>query len=335
MGLSPFRRRSKGALVVAGVLAAGVLTTVGAAQAGVAKWGPDAAPVSAGVQVADNTASAKPGVALAARASLSAAKALSPEVTPALNGYGVVSAEYVNPAGAQSLGTVLCPTGKVAFGGGVLGNSFGVQQSVNSSYPMVSSGVAKGWGAFVDNAGITDETFIVYAVCAKKPANYAIVSAALDNPIGTQTTGSVACPIGSTGVQMKPFAGGAIGSSTGLLQNINTSIPVKSARSWRVDMNNASALDQSVSVYVVCGLKSGWKVFTGAAVTNGPNIQTAARAACGTGLTSVGGGLFSSSGSTSVDLNGTYPDTGTSWLSFENNPTATTPTITPYVVCLS
>jgi hypothetical protein len=338
---SNYRFPPRGAVLVLLALLVGVLTTFGAAQAAnpragvLAKPGPDAVPATAGAAIIDNALSAKQGVAALLPTSTPAGKAHSIGVLPALTGYVVNSSEFVNPAGSQSFGKVDCPLGTVAFGGGVLGNSDSLYQNVNSSYPRISGSVATGWGGYVDNASNDDAVFLVYVVCAKKPANYAVVSATFDNPAGTQTSGNVACPIGSTGVQMKPFGGGAIGSSSGLGENINTSIPVKSTRSWRADMNNASGTDAKLTVYAVCGLRSGWTVVKGAAVTNAANIQTSAGIGCTAGLTSVGGGLFSSSANTAVNLNGTYPDSSSSWLSYENNASSGNPTITPYVVCLS
>src|SRR5439155_18509698 len=89
----------------------------------IAKPGPDAVPAIAGVVVGDNSGSAKQGVAAGAPASTAAGKAHSADVSPDLNGYVVVSSEFVNPAGSQSFGKVDCPAGTVGFGGGVLGNS--------------------------------------------------------------------------------------------------------------------------------------------------------------------------------------------------------------------
>ena len=329
-------RKSKGAILVTIVLGVAALATFGAAQAANGpKPGADALRATAGVAAGDNTGSAKPGIAAAARTSAPASKAGSAGASPDLNGYVVVSEEFVNPAGAQSFGEVDCPAGKVAFGGGVLGNSFSLFQNVNSSYPAVSGGVAVGWKGYVDNGSGDDSVFLVYAVCAKKPAHYAVVSATFDNPTGMQTSAAVACPTASNGTQMKPFGGGAFSTSPALGQDINTTIPSKRTRSWRTDMNNGTGTDESFTVYAVCGLKAGWKVIQGPAVTNPANDQTSASVSCPAGLVSVGGGLYSSSGNTAVNLNGTYPNTSSSWLSYENNATAGNQTITPYVVCLA
>jgi hypothetical protein len=331
------RDRVRRAALLAAVLAAGVVTAVGAAQAASlgAKPGPESGAASGGARVAENAAGTKEGVAAGAPATLVGGKAPAGAVSPALSGYVVAKVELVNPAFSQTFGKADCPAGTVAFGGGVLSNSVTLLQNVNSTYPIVSGGVATGWGGYVDNASPDDLVFLVYAVCATKPANYAVVGVTLDNPPSTQTSGTVTCPVGSTGTQMKPFGGGGFGSSSGVDQNLNTTIPVKGTRGWRVDMNNASGTDASVTVYAVCGLRSGWSVVKGSAVATGPNSQTFVRALCPAGRTSVGGGIYSSSSSTAVDLNGSYPDASSSWLSYENNASQGSSTITPYAVCLA
>ncbi len=334
-----FRLRPKGAVIVATAL--GAVALAGVAQAGVAgvgegKPGPAAVPATAGVVALDNALTAKPDVPPAARATVAGPKAVGADVTPDLAGYTIVQHEFVNPAGLQSLGMVDCPAGTVAYGGGALANSVSADQNINSSYPLVSGSVASGWVGYVNNASNQDFVFLVYAVCAKKPTNYAVVSTTFSNPHGLQTSGSVQCPIASTGVRMKPFGGGALGSSSTTTQNMNSTLPVKSTRSWRADMNNADSVDHTFTVYAVCGLRGGWAVIKGAAVQNPPLSQSFAGVACTAGLTSVGGGLFSSSGNTQIDLNGSYPDSSSSWLGYEdNNTVGTSATITPYVVCLS
>lgn len=337
-----FRRRSKGAVLVATAVAVAALAAVGAAQAGAgAKPGPEALPATAGVVAPNESATPKPGVAPATAVAGFATKGLSGDVVPYVKGYTLVKDEFVNPAFSQSLGTVSCPTGTVALGGGVLGNALSFNQNINSSYPWVVGGVAKGWIGYVNNSFNDDYVFLVYAICGKKPTNYAVVTATFDNPPSSQTSGSVACPVGSTGVQMKPFSGGALGSSSTTDQNINSTLPVKSARSWRADMNNAGSVDHTFTVYAVCGLLSGWTVVKGAAVSNAPRTEAHAEVECTAGLTSVGGGIYSSSSNTAVDLNGSSPgdhlgEASPAWNGYENNPTTTvSASITPYVVCLA
>jgi hypothetical protein len=313
-----------------GVVAA--LALVPAAAASAAKPGPAAVAGHPGVAMLDNHAQLK-GAAPAGLSSLLGDKSPAGGASTDVNGYTVVnSGTLSNPNGAQSYGQVNCPTGKVAFSGGVFGGSTSVNQDINGSIPVVAGGLATGWGAYIDNASGADSTFSVWAVCAKKPKNYAVVSLGFTNSAGTQNSQTVSCPLASTGKPMKVLGGGGIGGSTGLLQNLNTTIPSgKSA--WRMDINNAGAFDASAATYAVCGGAKGWASVQGTAVSNPAGAQTPAYATCALGKTIIGGGVFSSSGSTSVNLNATWPDTATSWGVFENNASGSAASITPYGVC--
>ena len=135
---------------------------------------------------------------------------------------------------------------------------------------------------------------------------------------------------------MKPLGGGAFGSLVSLLQNINSTIP--QGNGWRVDMNNGSASVASFAVYSVCGKVGGWKVVSGPSVSNPANLQAFASVSCpltgrGVQLLVIGGGVFSSSASTAVNVNSTFPLNSTEWADFENNATASDVSITPYAVC--
>ena len=81
----------------------------------------------------------------------------------------VLSAAFDNPPGAQSPGTVQCPAGEYATGGGLPGST--VYQSANASYPNVdSNGHMTGWKAWMNNNGPTDAKLYVWVVCAPATA---------------------------------------------------------------------------------------------------------------------------------------------------------------------
>jgi hypothetical protein len=77
----------------------------------------------------------------------------------------VVSAAIANPAGAQTGGSVNCPAGEFATGGGISGSTTG--QAANASYPLTdpTTGHNDGWDAFMNNTGTTAGTFHVYVIC--------------------------------------------------------------------------------------------------------------------------------------------------------------------------
>jgi hypothetical protein len=76
----------------------------------------------------------------------------------------VASAPQTVTASNLSVGTALCSAGKVAVGGGAK-----VDDPTNvfivDTYPNADGG---GWTTTVANAGTTDSTYTVYAVCATK-----------------------------------------------------------------------------------------------------------------------------------------------------------------------
>jgi hypothetical protein len=163
-----------------------------------------------------------------------------------------------------------------------------------------------------------------------------VVFANFYNPSFTHTVATVQCPIGPLGIRLKPFGGGARddGDLTDLRKNINSLLPVKLGNMWRVDYNNGSPEDSFINVYAVCGQRGGWEVDAGAPVTNPAGSQTFAGVSCSAGKTSVGGGAFSNSAITSVNLNTTGPESSSSWGSYENNASGSDATVQPYAVCL-
>jgi hypothetical protein len=318
-----------------GALCCGVLVAVtlaGSADgARTGKAGPGAIAATRGSTVVDNTAptsKAGAGVPTATAGARTAAAPGSPPSWTVVNS-GAVS----NPAGRQTLGSVACPSGTVAWGGGVLGGSTGVLQNINGWYPIVSGGVATGWQGYMNNADSSDLSFFVYAVCAARPMHYSVQSLSLGNPNGSQTSGSVACPLNRKGKPFKAMGGGGYGVSSSVFQSINTSIPLTTG--WRVDMNNASGADSSEVVYVICGARGGYRIVTGPEVANPPGAQTAdVTVACPTGRVETGGGGFSSSGSTAVNMNSTVPDGSSEWRVDEDNNGAGDAFITAYAVCV-
>jgi len=78
----------------------------------------------------------------------------------------LTSAAIANPGGAQTGGSISCPAGQFATGGGISGSV--TAQSANASYPLLdpATGHNDGWVAFMNNTGTTAATFHVYVICA-------------------------------------------------------------------------------------------------------------------------------------------------------------------------
>jgi len=246
----------------------------------------------------------------------------------------VNSGTLPNTSGALSSGQATCPGGTVAWGGGVVGESTSIYQTVHASYPLVSSGVATAWVGYVNNASPDDSSFVVYAVCAAKPKKYSVQSASATNRADAQDDLVVTCPVvnSNTGKRSKALGGGGVGASVSLFQAINSSYPGNDT-SWTVDMNNRNPGASVFAAYVICGKPAVYKRKTGTFVVNPPGDQTQAVATCPGGTVPSGGGVASTSSETNVSLNSTYP-TGSGWGSFENNGSGTSYAISTRAVCV-
>jgi hypothetical protein len=243
---------------------------------------------------------------------------------PPIPGYTVVSSDQLtSPQGRQVRGTVTCPVGKVPLGGGVVVASTNVGANVNSSFPSPS-----GWVADVNNASPADTTFRVVAICAKQPRHYSIqASNIVDNPANTQSLAVALCPLGSL-----PLGGGAVSTSTSLFVNINTTQPF--GNEWKVFENNASTpeVDAEMQAFAICGKLPGYNVQVGPPAQNPPVTQIGVEVSCPAGTLPTGGGMISDFSNVGVNLNTSAPD-GSTWVSFEDNSSAFTPSALATVVC--
>jgi hypothetical protein len=319
-------------LLICGASVGVALAGSSGASPGTRKPGAGEVAARPGATVVDDTAlTSKPGTSAGAPVTVTGVKS-APGLSASPPGFAIVSKGFSNPAGSQTRGTVSCPTGTVAWGGGVYGPS--AFQSINSSYPHVVGGVAVGWDAYMNNTGGSATPSTVYAVCAAKPKHYSVHSLSFANTDGSQDLGVVACPLNSKGKPFKAFGGGAYGVSASLYQNINTTIP--GAGSWRVDMNNDTGGNSSFTVYVVCGARAGYEIVRSAPVDNPPGADSYAFIGSCQGVKALtGGGGYSSSSSIDVAMNATSPLTSEEWNVLEENNSGSSARITAYEVCVS
>lgn len=180
--------------------------------------------------------------------------------------------------------------------------------------------------------------FDVYVVCASQPKGYLILSSsAVDNPPGTESTAVVTCP---TGVGLKALGGGGWSNSGSVDVNLNSSFPVKSAHptafSWRVQMNNTSSSDATVTAFVVCGKEAGYAIKKSKPASVGIGAQDLVEAACPLTSVPLGGGVQDESGYVFTNLSSSYPILhNVYWAVFENNSDSVQHTIRAYVTCAS
>jgi hypothetical protein len=192
--------------------------------------------------------------------------------------------------------TAICPTGKVALGGGeqVVGEGTAdFHTALQESTPGTINGGAQSlWLNAVRNASGKPHTIGMFAVCGKQPAGYQVVRKDVNLPASGFIRDTAICPTGKV-----VLAGGAqvVGAGT---SNFNTRMYESSpgtinggAQSlWLVAMKNNSLIARTVGIFAVCGAKpSGYQV-----VRHDYNVAPGAflrnTAACPAGKVILGGG---------------------------------------------
>jgi hypothetical protein len=159
------------------------------------------------------------------------------------------------------------------------------------------------------------------------PPGYTRVSTGnLNLPAGTQTRGVATCPAGTV-----PFSGSVFVFSPSLVVNVNSSFP--SGTSWVADVNNGSGSAALFEVTVICGFQpTNYSVVESNDVSNPSAGHTTALAKCPKGSKPLGGGGLSSSTSSFVNMNSTFPQKG-NWRVDENNASANSATLNAFAVC--
>lgn len=195
---------------------------------------------------------------------------------------------------------------------------------------VVASGVAFAKSPHVGHAtrpGAGKSAAPAGVVPAGVPKRYVVVnSGALSASTGTQTRGTATCPAGAV-----IWGGGVFVSSISLAANINSSFP--SGNAWLGDVNNASGSSTTFNVYAICAKqpRTGYSVRT-ASFSNPVGAQTTGSVTCPAHSKPLGGGGFSSSGNTSVNINSDLP-LGNGWRVDMNNASTTAASLTTYVIC--
>jgi hypothetical protein len=199
-------------------------------------------------------------------------------------GYTIVrGAMMTAPSSPLDTGSdTLCPTGTVAWGGGVAFAGIGGQgETIGTTDPAGSAG----WNALVNNLSGSAASFSVHAICAKKPKGYKIVTASAANPSGAQTTATVTCPA-NTVVLSAGILSESDASSVGM-----TSLWPASSTKVTGKMLNASSSASTFQVEAVCAAKPARYSIAKLAVTLNTNTILEGGARCPTGTALLGGGV--------------------------------------------
>ena len=127
-----------------------------------------------------------------------------------------------------------------------------------------------------------------------------------------------------------PIGGGGTSNAFSSFVDMNRTLP--KGRSWIVKENNASATPAELTAVAVCGKLKGYRVVTGPAFTVAANSQKGGSAVCPAPTVPVGGGVFTSSKSVGVNVEGSIPS-GDRWDSFMNNNSGVAVTASAVAVC--
>lgn len=135
------------------------------------------------------------------------------------------------------------------------------------------------------------------------PKGYTVVTSDFTAYAGSQDADTAQCP----GAE-QPAGGGAFVSSSDLQVNLNRSYPYGGG--WIVSISNASASSTPVTAYAICMAHSPhYKVVQSAPASVNPESVNSQAVVCPAHTSVTGGGAYSSSPATDVNINSTVPNT--------------------------
>ena len=204
-------------------------------------------------------------------------------------GYDVVYAgPYTAPAGAQTIGGASCPSTKELVGGAVSTYNNDTTVDIDSSYPAGLTWVVK-----VNNNGPAASRFVVYAFCLKAGSGYTVQTAAGYANAGATDSASVSCPpltvVVGGGVAV---SGGNLG--VGINSSVGNKLGPGSY-DWTAAVSNTSSTGEPFGVYAICRPKPrGYVIHTSSPVSVPPGGTVEPSAACSGSLNSepLSGGGF-------------------------------------------
>jgi hypothetical protein len=264
--------------------------------------------------------------ALAGMVGLTAAAQAGVTAVTAPAGYKIVKGT-VSSAPQSMLETgddTLCPSGTVAWGGGVAfqGNAE-AGESIGTSDPAGSAG----WNALVDNTSGAAQSFTVDAICAKQPKGYTTVSTSAANPAGAQTAASVNCPAGTV-----VLSAGILSQSDSSSVEM-TSLWPAAATKVTGKMLNQSGAASTVQVKAVCGAKPAKYSIVKLAVTQPAHSLLKGGPKCPAGTSVLGGGINIASPGKNRNVSGSSDGGSGGWSLMDDNTAAGSVKITLYAIC--
>jgi hypothetical protein len=266
-------------------------------------------------------------IAMAAPAFASAHQLAAPAAT-APAGYKIVRDTQFSaaPGMFDAGGQVSCPTGTVVWGGGV-GNDF--QNGTINTSGFVGS---VGWHARVNNNAGSTEGFEIDAICAKKPSLYKTVNHQIDDPAGTQKSGSATCPTGTV------LLSGSVLSDGDTTNVYLTSAWPNGQHKFTADQENGSSMDEPFTVSAICAKKpAGYSIVKVTQTAGSGGGIVVPESYCASARSVIGGGILVSTPSPAADISMSLVGSGTTnaWLGVVQNTGTTSVNVTASVICAS
>ncbi len=220
---------------------------------------------------------------------------------------------------------VSCPTGTVVWGGGAGDLTPIIGETLAGSFAYGSTA----WFGQYNNSSTLSRTFQADALCANRPKGYAQKHKTVDNPSGTLTAASVACPAGTV-----VLGGGAQTTADAPGSFIENTWP-KTKTAFAASNLNLTGNDEKLTVVAVCAKQpAGYTRATQVvSATGAGGYYTEARCPAGTSI--IGGGVHITPIAQGVTI-GASTNRGTA--AWEGRVIVTSPatlTITTKAICAS
>ncbi len=166
--------------------------------------------------------------------------------------------DVVVPAGGFLRDTDICPTGKVALGGGaqVVGEGTGDFRTVmqESAPGTIGGGAQSVWLAAMRNYSVNAHTIGVFAVCAAKPAGYQVVRKDSSVAVNGFLRTTANCPAGKVvnGGGSSVIGAGTANFNTRMQESAPGTTGLPSVSVHLAAVRNLGTATRTIGVHAVC-----------------------------------------------------------------------------------
>ncbi|SDD37684.1 hypothetical protein SAMN05216174_110163 [Actinokineospora iranica] len=175
-----------------------------------------------------------------------------------LAGYQKVSKTIAIPAGSAERTTVICPSGKVALGGGAAVVGEGTRDfktTIQETTPgTVGGGAYSLWGVSIRNDDNASHTVGFTVVCADPPAGYELVRRDLTVPAGGFLRDIVRCPSGKValGGGAAVVGEGSQDFKTAIQETAPGTVGANDQSVWLTALRNGDAKSHQIGLFAAC-----------------------------------------------------------------------------------